>query len=217
MRQRCEVVVHQHELRDGPCRCAPSSHRDAHIGVLEGEQIVHTVSGHSHDVPLPLQGLHNTAFLFRCDSSEDRRCIKDGSELVEVNRKRTGVESSVTIGNTGLGRNGRDRHRVVTGHDLHRDALIGEKGDGLFDVWFDLLGQLHERNTSKSRGQRVRRRKRLIAQGKEQHSSAAPSAHSGLHEGGPGFVALVAEDELGSTENPGSTIKERRARPLPLR
>ena len=68
--QRGEGRIQQHELRGRPRRGAPRAHRDADVGVLQGEHVVHAVAGHRDDVPAGLERLDHRALLLGGDPAE---------------------------------------------------------------------------------------------------------------------------------------------------
>ena len=62
---RREPAVEQHDLRDRARRRRAVAHRDADVGVLQRERVVHAVAGHRDDVPAALQRPNDRALLLR--------------------------------------------------------------------------------------------------------------------------------------------------------
>ncbi len=63
IRQRRELVVQQHDLRDRPGGGAARPHRHTDVGVLEGQHVVDSVAGHRDRVSSRLQGMHHGPLL----------------------------------------------------------------------------------------------------------------------------------------------------------
>ena len=71
-----ELVVEKHNLRDGPRRGRAVAHRDADVGVLQRERVVHAVAGHRDHVTASLQRRDDRPLLLRRDPAEDARRVR---------------------------------------------------------------------------------------------------------------------------------------------
>ena len=80
--QRRERAVEQHELGDRSAGLGAARHRDAAVGVLQGEHVVDAVAGHRDDVAARLQRLHHRPLLVRRHPPEHRRAVERVGELV---------------------------------------------------------------------------------------------------------------------------------------
>ena len=67
-----EAVVKQYQLSHGPGGRTAGAHGDAHVGVFEGQYVVHAVARHSHRPATGLQGPHHGLLLVGRDPTEHR-------------------------------------------------------------------------------------------------------------------------------------------------
>ena len=90
-----EAGIDQHELGDRlGCRRA-GAHGDAHVGLLEGEDVVDPVAGHGHRVAAALQGLHHGRLLVGVHPAEDGGGVHDlGQFLAALGQVRASTARS---------------------------------------------------------------------------------------------------------------------------
>ena len=123
--QNIESIVHQYELGDGSACAGSGTHADAHVGILEGEDVVDPIAGHRHLAAPGLKGLHHLALLPRGHPTEDRIVLDHVADSFPVfEGKRSGIDGVIRCADdSGTTRNGGDRERIVPRHDLEPNSL----------------------------------------------------------------------------------------------
>ena len=130
---RGKVVVQQHQgsRLPGHIRAAPS-HGHAHMGGLECRRVVDTVARHGHHSPAPLQGLHNSKLLCRCNARAHLHVLHALLQggLVEPVELIAGEHLMGRRHQSGARRNGTGGGRVVASDHHHPDASFATLGHG---------------------------------------------------------------------------------------
>ena len=123
-----ELRIDEHDLCHGFGGGRGVAHRDAEIGLLDGERIVDAVSGHGDHVITGVQRLDDRLLLVGQHAADHIDVLQHAGELVDVLRQRArvdGMRLAVSC-KSHFGRDRADGDRVVAGDDAAAHALIAE-------------------------------------------------------------------------------------------
>ena len=123
-----ELAVEQDQLRHRLGGLRTVVHRDADVGVLDGQRVVDSVAGHRDDMAVGLQRVDEGPLLLRADPAEDRRLSDGRPQVLDVGTEGPGVaQSAVGDVEADPARDRGDGLRVVAGDDLDVHALRREE------------------------------------------------------------------------------------------
>jgi hypothetical protein len=130
---RGEVVVEQHDVRRlARDVSAGPAHRDADVGLAERRRIVHPVTGHGHELALPLERRDDADLLGRIDARENPHAAQPVVQLIiaHTRQRRAGDDLCCVFGDAKPPGNGERRVRMVSGDHHRHDSrrLAGSHG-----------------------------------------------------------------------------------------
>ena len=172
------------------------------MGRLERGRVIHTVTGHGHNLPLALERLHQTQLLLGRDAGtdRDRRDARLQLRVVQPGQLIAGQQlGGAVTGDLRLRRDGARRQRVVPGDHHHPDAGGVAVGHGRLDTGTQRVGQAEQADKGKLKV--VLGRRPLLANkpgpGHPQHAQAL-RGHGVGGTGNPGQRGCIQMAQVGN-------------------
>ena len=204
-----ELRIEQDDLRD-LCRClAARRHRNAAVGILQRQNVIHAVAGHGDRVPLRLQCADQATLLIRCDASENGVFLHRLGK-VTVGDERGGVYIALGVLNARVTCDLADGNGVIAGDDADGHTLRRKVTERVTGIGAEQVVQEDQRDRGDVR--RVERRLRLAVVGSQQQHAAAPlRPRLGI---APHGVVAVAQHEFRCADDISAVLAEVGSRPL---